>query len=163
LKTIVVGVGNLVRRDDGAGIHVVNRLKHRAPWIDSIDVAMGSVEILEAIKGYDRAIIVDAIQSGAEPGEILHIDTAAADNPPSLYSSHGVDIFTTLELGKRIFKDEMPKEQIIIGIEAEDTLDYSTSCSPRVELAIEKVVNEIITIEDSGEALSVLKRDPHAP
>ena len=150
MKTIVIGVGNLVRRDDGAGVHVVNRLKARAPWIESTDVALGSLEILEAMKGYERVIIVDAVKSGAQPGEIMKVDVKATKNHPSIYSSHGIDVITTLKLGEKIFSEEMPKEQIIIGIEADDVLEYGTNCTPRVERAIDIVVNEIVSMSVSG-------------
>jgi len=46
LRTLVIGVGNLLRCDDGAGVHVVNRLKKLAPQIDAVDVAMGGVRSL---------------------------------------------------------------------------------------------------------------------
>ena len=90
--TIVIGVGNLLRCDDGAGIHVVNLLKREAPHIDAEDVAMGSIEILEAMKGYDRVIVIDAVRTGAEPGAVFRVDLSRGEEPPNVASSHGVDL-----------------------------------------------------------------------
>jgi hydrogenase maturation protease len=146
LRTLVIGVGNLLRCDDGAGVQVVNRLKLLAPHIDTEDVAMGSVEILEAMKGYDRVIIVDSVVTGAEPGTVFHVNITGGDEPPTIGYSHGVDLVTTLRLGASLYPDEMPGEQIIIGIEAGDITTMSEECTPLVEAAINRVVEEIISI-----------------
>ncbi len=146
MKTLVIGVGNLLRCDDGAGVHVVNRLKKLAPQIDAVDVAMGGVEILEAMKGYGRVIIVDSIRTGAEPGTIYNVNIAGGEEPPRISSSHGVDLVTTLELGRRLMPEEMPPEQVLIGIEAEDTVIFSVTCTPCVEAAVDRVVEEIIML-----------------
>ena len=139
-----MGVGNLLRRDDGAGVHVVNRLKRLAPQIDAVDVAMGGVEILEAMRGYDRVIMVDSITTGTEPGTIYRVNIAGGEEAPRFSSSHGVDLVTTLELGRMLMPGEMPPEQFLIGIEAEDTVNFSVSCTPRVEAAVDRVVKDIL-------------------
>ncbi|HEX9915115.1 MAG TPA: hydrogenase maturation protease [Candidatus Bathyarchaeia archaeon] len=146
MRTLVIGVGNLLRCDDGAGIHVVNRLRREAPHIDAEDVAMGSIEILEAMKGYDRVIVVDAVRTGAEPGTVFRVNLSKGEEPPVVASSHGVDLMTTLKLGARLFPGEMPGEQIIVGIEAMDVATFSESCTPPVEAAIRVVVEEIISL-----------------
>ena len=146
MRTLVIGVGNLYRRDDGAGIHVVNHLKKKVPTIDAIDVALGSVEILEYMMGYEKVIIVDAIVTGAEPGSYFHVNIAAMDDPPLIFHSHGIDLITTLKLGNLLYSDQMPKELMVIGIEVEDTLTISEECTPRVREAVNNVVDEIIVM-----------------
>jgi len=146
VRTLVIGVGNLLRCDDGAGIHVVDRLRREAPYIDAEDVAMGSIEILEAMKGYDRVIVVDAVRTGSEPGTVFRVDLSKGEEPPTLASSHGVDLVTTLRLGAKLYPDEMPREQIIVGIEASDITTFSEACTPPVEAAIYRVVEEIISL-----------------
>ena len=146
MRTLVIGVGNLYRRDDGAGIHVVNLLKKKAPTIDAIDVALGSVEILEAMYGYERVIIVDAMVTGAEPGSYFYVEVTSGDGYPVISHSHGIDLITTLELGRQLYSEQMPKDLRIIGIEVDDTLTMSEYCTPRVHEAVEKVVDEIIAI-----------------
>jgi len=147
VRTLVIGVGNLIRCDDGAGIHVVNRIRERTASIDTLDVALGSIEILEAMKGYERVIIVDAIETGAEPGTVFHVNISWDEKPPVITHSHGVDLVTTIELGHRLFPDEMPGDIRIIGIEAENTFTLTEVCTEKVQAAIEKVVEEILRIE----------------
>jgi hydrogenase maturation protease len=147
LKTLVIGVGNLLRCDDGVGIHVVNRLNEVAPYIDTLDVALGSVEILEAMNGRDRVFIVDAIQAGGEPGTIYRVNLSGGEEPPRVTHSHGVDLLTTLRLGESLFPDQMPKEMILLAVEAEDVTTLSESCTSKVQASVEKVVEMILGFE----------------
>jgi len=145
VRTLVIGVGNLLRCDDGAGIHVVNRLRDKAPHIDTEDAAMGSIEILEAMRGYEKVIVVDSVKTGAEPGTVFRVNVSGGDEPPAFGSSHGVDLVTTLRLGASLLPQEMPAEQIIIGIEVGNITTLSEECTPPVEAAVRLVVEEIIS------------------
>ena len=150
MKTLVIGVGNLLRCDDGVGIHVVDRLNEVASYIDTLDVALGSIEILEAMKGRDRVFIVDAIQAGGEPGTIYRVNLSKGEEPPRVTHSHGVDLLTTLRLGDSLFPGQMPREMILLAVEAEDVTTLSESCTSKVQAAIEKVMEIILGFEKNG-------------
>jgi hydrogenase maturation protease len=147
LKTLVIGVGNLLRCDDGVGIHVVNRLNEVASYIDTLDVALGSIEILEAMKGRDRVFIVDAIQTGGEPGTIYRVNLSRGEEPPRITHSHGVDLLTTLKLGDSLFPGQMPREIVLLTVEAKDVTTLNMSCTSKVQAAIEKAVEIILGFE----------------
>ena len=144
MRSLVVGVGNLLCTDDGVGIHVIERLDALHRGVETIDAAMGSIEIIEAMRGYDRAIIVDAIQTGADPGDIHRVNLAAGEKPPRLTHSHGTDILTTIQLGYRLYAGEMPREITLIAVEAEDTTTISDKLTPMVEKAVTEVINIIL-------------------
>ena len=150
MKTLVIGVGNLLRCDDGVGIHVVDRLNEVASYIDTLDVALGSIEILEAMKGRDRVFIVDAIQAGGEPGTIYRVNLSRGEEPPRITHSHGVDLLTTLRLGDSLFPGQMPREIVLLAVEAEDVTTLSESCTSKVQAAVEKVVEIILGFEKNG-------------
>ncbi|MCK5670629.1 hypothetical protein KAI10_04555, partial [Candidatus Bathyarchaeota archaeon] len=76
----------------------------------------------------------------------FNVNIAAGDEPPVISYSHGIDLITTLRLGKLLYTDQMPGELMIIGIEVEDTLTMSEECTPRVAEAVGKVVDEIIAM-----------------
>ena len=147
MKTLVIGVGNLLRCDDGVGIHVVNRLNEVASYIDTLDVALGSIEILEAMKGRDRVFIVDAIQAGGEPGTIYRVNLSRGEEPPRITHSHGVDLLTTLKLGDSLFPGQMPREIVLLAVEAKDVTTLNMSCTSKVQAAIEKAVEIILGFE----------------
>jgi hydrogenase maturation protease len=145
MRTLVIGVGNLLRTDDGVGIHVIKALDLRT-GVDTLDAAMGSVEILEAMRGYDRAVIVDAIETGAEPGTIFRVNLTEGEEPPVVTHSHGTDLITTLRLGRQLYGEEMPGEIILLAVEAEDTTTIGDEPTPRVRAAIEEIINAILAL-----------------
>jgi hydrogenase maturation protease len=146
MRTLVIGVGNLLRTDDGVGIHVINALNDLHPGIDTLDAAMGSVEILEAMRGYDRAVIVDAIETGAEPGTIFRVNLTRGEEPPVVTHSHGTDLITTLRLGRQLYGEEMPGEIILLAVEAEDTTTIGDEPTPRVRAAVDEVIETILAL-----------------
>lgn len=146
MRSLVIGVGNLLCTDDGVGIHVIERLDAMRRGVETVDAAMGSIEIIEAMRGYDRAIIVDAIQTGAEPGTIHVVNLAAGEKPPTMTHSHGTDILTTIQLGYRLYVDEMPREITLIVVEADDTATISDKLTPRVDEAAGRVIGIILCL-----------------
>jgi hydrogenase maturation protease len=144
MRTLVIGVGNLLRTDDGVGIHIINRLSKLHPEINAFDAAMGSIEILEAMMGYERVVIVDSIETGVEPGTIYRVNLASGEKPPVITHSHGTDILTILELGRQLYGEAMPKDIILIAIEAEDTITIGDKLTGRVQEATDDVLQDIL-------------------
>lgn len=147
VRVLVFGMGNLLRSDDGVGLQVVEALRKEKSG-DTIDVIEGSscLDILDALKGYRRIIIVDAIQTGGEPGTICKFSLKDFKDKHTIhsYSTHlNMDFPTMLELSEKLFPGEMPLDIIIIAIEAEDITTISDRCTPEVERAISKAVNMI--------------------
>jgi hydrogenase maturation protease len=146
MRTLVIGVGNLLRTDDGVGIHIIKELNELHPDVDTVDAAMGSVEILEAMKGYDRVIIVDAIETGAEVGTIFSVNLTQGEDPPIIKYSHGTDLITILRLGHQLYGEEMPKEIILLAIEAQDTTTIGDELTEKVQSAVKKTIKTILTL-----------------
>ena len=143
MKSIAIGIGNLLRCDDGAGIHAINILSKTTPEMDTFELALGSIDLIEKILGYDRVFIIDAVKTGAEPGTIFKINIARGDDHPEISYSHGVDLFTTLELGETLYPDEMPKNVIVYGIEAQNLVKFDLECTESVRLAVKIITDEI--------------------
>ncbi len=141
MKTIVVGIGNPILRDDSVGVRVVEELQ-KVMDIDTAISPTTGFEILDIILGYDRAIIVDAISTGGEPGTIYELSVDDLDTTP-LLNTHSIPLAITIKLGYTIFGDRMPKDIKIFAIEAED-LGIGDSCSSKVGNAIPKVVKKIM-------------------
>ncbi len=83
MKTLVFGIGNLLRSDDGVGLHIIEHLR-KENLGDAADLKEGStgLDILDAIKGYDRIILIDAIKSAGEPGKIYKLSVEDFQNMP---------------------------------------------------------------------------------
>jgi hydrogenase maturation protease len=147
VKVLILGVGNLLRSDDGVGLHIIEALRkeHLKDNVDLIEAVSG-LDILDAIKGYDRIILVDAIKTEGEPGTIyqLSLEDFKDKQTVNSFSTHlNMDIPTMLELGNRLFPEKMPEDIQIIAIDAEDITTISDKCTPKVEKAIPEVVELI--------------------
>jgi len=145
VKVLVLGVGNPILSDDGVGIHVARELmKRKLPGVDVEELAASGLELLDVVRGYDRVIIVDAIQTTkGKPGE-LHI-LEEKDFEKSIHGSspHGINIATALALGRKLVPKEMPKEVVFFAIEAEDLVNVTEKLTPKVAKALPKILQEI--------------------
>ncbi len=142
MKTIVVGIGNPILRDDSVGIKVVEELS-RDVDVDTAILTTTNFEVLDKILGYDKAIIVDAIQTGNEPGTIYELSIDDIFVTYSFTNTHNLTLATTLKLGYVIFPEKMPKEIKLIAVEVEDVENFGEECTPKVREAIPKVVEMI--------------------
>ena len=142
LRNTVIGVGNLLRADDGVGIYAAHRLKEKRPDIEVVDISTASIEMLEFIRGRDNVVIIDAIKTGAEPGTIHRI-TPQELRSTSFTSSHSLNLSSVLLLGCQLYKDEMPKKLVILAVEAEDINSYSSELTTKVQLAIPKLLEDV--------------------
>ncbi|MBN1683605.1 hydrogenase maturation protease [Candidatus Bathyarchaeota archaeon] len=141
MRGLVIGIGNILRTDDGVGLHTLKKIKKILPDFDTVDVGLGSIEILDHIQGYDLIFIIDAIETGGKPGTVYKIDLSKNQVPPEINYSHGIDIVTTLKLGQ-LFVDKLPKI-ILLAVEAEDVLTFSEELTPKVKKAIKEIIKEI--------------------
>jgi len=149
MRTLVVGLGNPVLRDDSVGWHVARRLRPLLADREGIEVeecCRGGLDLMERLVGYDRAIIVDAITTGAPPGTI-HRTTPAAIPTRNSASSHDVTLPAALELGRRAGA-ELPADDaiLLVGVEAADTATFSEQCTPAVQNAVPEAV-ELVAAE----------------
>lgn len=144
MKTLILGLGNTILRDDGIGIYVARSLRARVG--DAADVKeaeLAGLDLIELLKDYERAYIIDAIQlDGEEPGTVFRMRTNDLRITPRLASFHDIDLVTALELGRRL-ELPMPREVVIFGVQVADALSLGESCTPSVERVIEPLCAEI--------------------
>ncbi len=151
-KTLILGIGNPLLTDDGVGIYVASKLKEKLnrPDITVTETATAGLALLDLLTGYEKAIIVDAIQTvGGKPGQIYKLTPEAFDTAKHISSPHGIDFRTAIELGARLGLP-LPKEIFIYAIEAADVTTFGENCTAPVRKAISICVNMILQqLEDS--------------
>jgi len=148
-SAVIVGLGSPVRTDDGVGLEVVRHLEENGPPDDVELVAAGTpgLGILDLISGHRHAVIVDAIDIGAEPGKVVYRKLDDLEAPASLHASvtHGIDLATALEAGRRLGLP-LPDEIHIVAVQIEDTSTLSERCTPAVEAAVEEAATLALEI-----------------
>jgi hydrogenase maturation protease len=140
-------MGNLLRSDDGVGMHIIEALR-KGNLAGDVDLREGltGLDILEKIKDFDRIIIVDAIKAGGETGSIykLTLEDFKYKHTLHSFSTHlNMDIPAMLELGEKLFPGKITRDILIVAVEAEDVETISDRCTPKVEKAIPEAVQMI--------------------
>jgi hydrogenase maturation protease len=150
MKTIILGVGNLILGDDGVGVHVVNKIKKHIqdPNITVDEAITGGMNLLDLILGYDKAVIIDAVKSEKyKEGTVKRIqlndfNTMHSCNP------HDVSLIEAIKMAKKLGETKIPSEIVIIGIilneiPCEFGEKLSKDIAAAVPKAVEMTLNEI--------------------
>lgn len=147
MKTLVLGLGNPLLRDDSVGLRVVQQL--RADLIDHPEVEIsedywGGLRLMERMVGYDRVIVVDAMRSGGPAGAVFRLTPGSVATQRSA-STHDVNLPTALRLGRMAGTQLPPDERIVlVGIEADDVETFGEELTPNVQRAIPEAIRLII-------------------
>ncbi len=148
-KTLVLGIGNEIRGDDGVGIHVARRVAELlpaalAPRVDVDAACTGGFDLVDYLRGYERAVVADAIKTeGGEPGTVYKFAADALKPTAHLSHSHGVNlasalaVLSALELGA-------PREVTVVAVEAEWLYEFKEELSPRVAAAVEEAAAAVL-------------------
>lgn len=124
---VVVGIGQTLRGDDGAGIRAVQRWQVEFPQTSKNPQVLVELEelpglsLLDRLTGSEAAILVDAVRSGAPPGCLHRLEISDLDAfRPESNSAHGWGVAETLFLGSQLFPDDLPEKVVLVGVEAGD-------------------------------------------
>jgi hydrogenase maturation protease len=116
-RIVVIGVGNLLLKDEGIGIHAVQSLQEIGLPLEIKLIDGGtSPDLIAYTRAGDKIIIIDAARAGGEPGTIYRFkpeDLAAEKG--SLASAHELGVLENLSLLSLTGNE--PAEIVIIGIE----------------------------------------------
>lgn len=147
----IIGCGNSNRSDDGVGVYVVRRLmkseaidsKVAAKEVRLFDAGTAGMEVMFQARGSSALIIVDANKCGVEPGAIFEAPGEFLANVPEpAFNLHGFRWDHALYAGRKIFKDEFPKDVSVYLIEGENFglgLELSDSVQKSADLVVAKI------------------------
>jgi hydrogenase maturation protease len=144
-KTLILGLGNPILSDDSIGLRVVRALKGkiRHPQVTVMEASVSGLDFLDMLSGYDRVIIIDAIQtSQGRVGQIYRLGPDALVATRHTATPHDVNFATALELGKRL-NLPLPRQITIFAIEVKDVTSFSEECTPEVMNTIPACVRMI--------------------
>ena len=142
----VIGCGNTNRSDDGVGPEVLRLLREKRPAshdVKLLDAGTDGMAVMFSARGCDTLIVVDACQSGSDPGAIFEVPGSELEqrHEPSL-TMHDFRWNHALFAGRQIFRDDFPVDVVVLLIEAA-SVTYGIGLSPPVDAAATNVVNRI--------------------
>jgi hydrogenase maturation protease len=149
MKTLILGLGNPLLKDDAVGLHVAKEIQSLvSDSFFDVEVDLdywGGLRLMERMAGFDHAVVIDAIQSGDEPGTV-HV--LSVNDIPTQHSAsvHDVNLPTALEMG-RMAGFSLPKDEniILIGIETEDVQSFDEKLTPKVQAALPEAIRVVMS------------------
>lgn len=155
MRVTVLGVGNLLRRDDGVGVHVVEALRRRCRFPDGVrlvDGGLGGPGLWGAVEGAEALVAVDAVRGGGPPGTLYRIPARdlppAGGNPPPPagggppgFSLHESGLLDLIALALR---DDPGLRVTILGVEPLETGEWGTELTPPVAARLPALVDLVL-------------------
>ena len=148
-RIVVLGVGNILLKDEGVGVRVIEELQRQYTLPENVRVVDGGTQglwLLSTIQEADHLIVVDAVLGGDEPGTIYRL--TKNDLPKGLrikQSAHDSDLVEALNLCALL--EAEPKSVVVVGIEPADIqpfgLDLTEKIAAKVDELLLRVVGEL--------------------
>ncbi len=146
-NTLVVGLGNPILGDDGVGWRVAEAVKARLDdhAVDVICLSLGGLALMEHLAGYRRAIIVDAMTTGAQPGSLHSLSAREMDELSVQHTAsvHDMSLSAALSFGREMGLD-LPQDIWLIGVEAQPEFDFGETLSAPVDQAVTAAMQAIL-------------------
>ena len=145
MPATIIGIGTIDRGDDAAGVLVARRLRELG--IDAADHSRDGLSLLEAWRGHDDIILIDAVITGAPPGTITRWDgvDAAVLPDPVRATTHAFGVAEAIKLARAL--GLMPERLTIYGIEAAK-FEIGSVVTPEVAAAVEKLAGTILAADE---------------
>jgi hydrogenase maturation protease len=143
---LILGVGNLLLRDEGVGVHVISALRDRElpDDVELCDGGTASFDLLDTLAGRRQVIIIDAVRTGSDPGTIFRFTPEDISvSREQITSLHQVGLLETLDLVDHLL-DFAPERVIILGIEPKE-IGWGLELSAEIEAALPKVIELIMS------------------
>jgi hydrogenase maturation protease len=144
---VVIGVGNAMRRDDGAGIAAVERARPLLPpGVEVLTLGGEATSLLEAWAGADLAVVVDAVRWDHPPaGGVTRIDVTAEPDAVTGFgggaSSHGLGVAEAVALGRVL--DRLPRHLVLLLIALVEE-GHGEGLSPAMEGYAGEAVRQLV-------------------
>jgi hydrogenase maturation protease len=141
LKTLVLGLGNTLLGDDGAGVHALKKLEQG--WsrddrsVEFIDGGTLSFTLAGLIQDADHLIVIDAAQLNVSPGDVRVFEGREMDsyiNSGKCSSVHEVSLSELMDIA--LLTGSLPRRRALVGIQPR-LLDWAERTTVEVETGIE--------------------------
>jgi hydrogenase maturation protease len=156
LRVLVIGLGNILLRDEGIGVHIAEELQKKdlGSNVEVIDGGTCGLDVLLSQQCPYKLVIVDAIRAGKEAGTVYRGSFRAGEENKltqifdqareSKISLHQIGLIEALSAAGKM--DCGPEEIVIIGVEPGQVdcgLELTQPVKQRVGQILEKVLEEI--------------------
>ena len=145
MKTLVLGIGNVLLQDEGVGIHALNEIRRRFELDEGVELLDGGtagVELLRYLDGREHVVVIDAIAAGHPPGTVFRV--AGEDVPRTFHqriSPHQIGLSDVLATA--LITDALPAEIVMFGVEPQ-AMKTGLALTPVVDASLDKLVGAVV-------------------
>lgn len=145
MSTLVLGVGNLLLKDEGVGVHAIRALEKEdfTSGVHLMDGGTGGLHLLSWLDAYDRIIMIDATLDNHLPGTVRVIRPRYASDFPRLMSAHEIGLRDMIEA--MTLTGRLP-EIVLIVISVSDLNEVGMDLSPEVRNSIPEIVRIVFNL-----------------
>jgi hydrogenase maturation protease len=142
----VLGMGNLIYSDDGAGLRAFYRLEkdpRLPPGVDLVDGSAAGLPAVSLLENADRLLILDAVNVGVAPGTVVRLVPKDLNGLRGGAEAHQLGVLDLI-MALRIM-GRAPREITLLGIQA-DSIALGTELTPAVESGLDRLVSESLRL-----------------
>lgn len=143
--TLVIGLGNLLRGDDGVGVRLAQMLAKES-WPDEVEVIDGGTPglgLVPLLEGRQRVILVDAADIGQPPGTFRRftLEEVLLPGDELHLAIHAAGLREALLLATAL--KIVPDQLVIFGVQPA-SIDWHNGLSPPVEAALPELISAVV-------------------
>jgi hydrogenase maturation protease len=153
VRILIAGVGNVLRADDAFGVEVAKRLAvlDLPEGVTVVETGIAGIALVQELQdGYDALVVVDAVDLGRHPGNVMLIDPDVVDvNELTWAEKH--DLLADMHLatpGRAMMLAKalgvLPGRRLLVGCQPVDPDSVGTGMSAPVTAAVGVAVDEIL-------------------
>jgi hydrogenase maturation protease len=141
-KILIIGIGNMVCRDEGVGVHVIEEMEDmKLPeHVELLDIGTSTLDLVSHLEGVKKLIAIDALKAGGPPGTIYRFtpeDLLPKEGGP--ISLHEIGLLESLDMAKKKGREI---KTVIIGVEPK-VLDWGVELSEEVKKKIPAIIEAV--------------------
>ncbi len=144
VPTLILGIGNILLRDEGVGVRVIEAM-HGLPLPEGVEILDGGTsgaDLVDAVAGRRKVIVVDAVKADAEPGTVLRFsDKDLIARTEGTFSLHEFGLLETLQAAAHL--DCAPREVVIYGVQPAD-ISSGLELSPQIAAIVPALVQRVL-------------------
>ncbi len=136
-------MGNLIYRDEGVGVHVIEEMKKMElpPRVELLDIGTSTMDLISYLDGVKKLIVIDAMKAGGTPGTLYRCDPEdllpKEEGPVSI---HEIGLLETLTMAK---KKGLEIDTVVIGVEPK-VFDWGMELSEEVKDRIPDIIDAVL-------------------
>ena len=141
---LILGIGNILLRDEGVGVRVVEAMqaKNLSGNVELVDGGTAGLDLLDVVADRRKVVVIDAVQADSEPATVFRFSPDEFTHQAiAITSLHQVGLLETLMMAKHL--GCAPQQVVIFGIEPKE-IGYGLELSAQVAAAVPKVIELVL-------------------